>query len=346
MTLATVLALVMLAALTLYALFGGADYGGGVWDLLATGPRAKAQRELIAHAIGPVWEANHVWLILVVVILFTAFPGAFSVVMTRLHLPISLMLVGIVLRGSAFTFRTYDTSPGSERRWNHRFSIPSAITPILLGSIIGAIATGRLESPGGAAVWLTPFPLAVGCFTLSLFAYLASVYLTLETGNRELADDFRIRAIASSIASGLLAYLVYWLARGEAPLIERGLHASRWGFPARVTTAAMALVVLAALVSRRYAIARAGAMLQVALVLVGCGAALHPYLVPPDLTIEGSAAPPITLKLMLVALVAGGFVLFPSLLTLYRIFKSGPSLPPKAPEAGSQLERRRPGGSR
>src|SRR5947208_13796055 len=122
MSLAVALAAVILAALTLYALFGGADYGGGVWDLLARGPRAKAQRDLIAHAIGPVWEANHVWLILVIVVLFTAFPGAFFVVMTRLHLPITLMLIGIVLRGSAFTFRNYDTSPGADRRWNHRFS--------------------------------------------------------------------------------------------------------------------------------------------------------------------------------------------------------------------------------
>src|ERR1700722_8524435 len=135
MNLANAVALVMLASLTLYALFGGADYGGGVWDLLVSGPRRKAQRELIAHAIGPVWEANHVWLILVVVVLFTAFPEAFFVVMTRLHLPLSLMLVGIVLRGSAFTFRNYDLSQGADRRWNHRFSIPSAITPILLGTI-------------------------------------------------------------------------------------------------------------------------------------------------------------------------------------------------------------------
>ena len=166
MTLGSTVALVMLAALTLYALFGGADYGGGVWDLFASGPRRQAQRDLISRAIGPVWEANHVWLILVVVVLFTAFPDAFYVVMTRLHLPISLMLVGIVLRGSAFTFRTYDLSPGADHRWNHRFSIPSAITPILLGSIIGSIATGKLEAPGGPSLWFSPFPMAVGGLTL------------------------------------------------------------------------------------------------------------------------------------------------------------------------------------
>ena len=322
MSLPMILAVIMLAALTLYALFAGADYGGGVWDLFASGPRAKAQRDLIARAIGPVWEANHVWLILILVVLFTAFPGAFFALMTRLHLPISLMLIGIVLRGSAFTFRHYDTSPGAERRWNHRFSIPSVVTPVLLGSIVGAIATGRLESPGGANVWLSPFPIAVGFFTLTLFSYLAAVYLTLETDDRRLADDFRSRAIVSSIVAGTLAVLVNWLARAEAPMIGHGLNATRWGLPVRVAAAAIGLVVLASLVTRRYAIARAGAMLQVVCVLAGCGLALDPYLVPPDRTIEGSAAPLVTLKLMLGALVAGAFVLFPSIYYLFRVFKT------------------------
>jgi cytochrome d ubiquinol oxidase subunit II len=324
MTLASMIALIMLAALTLYALFGGADYGGGVWDLLATGPRAKAQRELIAQAIAPVWEANHVWLILVVVILFTAFPGAFYVLMTRLHLPISLMLLGIVLRGSAFTFRAYDLFPGADQRWNHRFSIPSAITPILLGSIIGSVATGRLESAPDTTLWLKPFPLAVGFFTLALFAYLAAVYLTLETADANLADDFRKRAMISSIASGALALLVYELAKSEAPLILRGLEESRWGWPVRVATAVLSLIVLACLAFRRYALARAGAMLQVVVVLAGCGLALNPYLVPPDHTIANSAAPIVTLRLLLAALSVGMLVLIPAIFILYRIFKTGP----------------------
>ena len=146
---AEAVAVVMLLALVIYALFGGADYGAGVWDLLARGPRATAQRELIAHAIGPVWEANHVWLIIVIVLLFTGFPSAFSAIMTTLHVPLSLMLIGIVLRGSAFTFRSYDNSEVGKRRWNRLFSIPSVVTPILLGAVIGAIATGQ---PG--ALWI------------------------------------------------------------------------------------------------------------------------------------------------------------------------------------------------
>src|SRR3954453_19851471 len=140
---ATLLAAVMLAALILYALLAGADFGGGVWDLLSIGPRAKAPRALISHALAPVWEANHVWLILVVVVLFTAFPPAFAAVTTGLHLPLSVMLVGIVLRGSAFTFLHYDASERNRRRWGRAFALPSVATPVLLGVVVGALASGR-----------------------------------------------------------------------------------------------------------------------------------------------------------------------------------------------------------
>ncbi|HEX5604741.1 MAG TPA: cytochrome d ubiquinol oxidase subunit II, partial [Pyrinomonadaceae bacterium] len=182
----------MIAALILYALLGGADYGGGVWDLFAFGPRARAQRALIAEAISPVWEANHVWLILVIVILFTAFPPAFAAIATALHIPITLLLIGIVLRGTAFTFRTYDVQRDDvQRRWSLVFSIASIITPILLGTILGAIASGAIRVENGSVTsgffnsWLAPFPLSVGFFALALFAFLAAVYLTVEAEQRE-----------------------------------------------------------------------------------------------------------------------------------------------------------------
>jgi len=223
-------ALAMLVALTAYALLGGADFGAGFWDLTARGPRAAAHRELIAHAIGPVWEANHVWLIIVVVLLFTGFPGAFSAIMTVLHVPLTLMLIGIVLRGSAFTFRSYDTTELGKHRWNRAFSIPSVTTPILLGAIIGAIASGRVGShPRGAlplfSSWVAPFPLVVGLFTLALFAYLAAVYLTLEATDDGLREDFRRRALGAALVVTALAYAVYLLARRDAPLVFRGLDA-------------------------------------------------------------------------------------------------------------------------
>src|SRR5678809_1129908 len=202
----------MVASLVLYALLGGADYGGGVWDLFAFGPRARAQRKLIAAAISPVWEANHVWLILVIVILFTAFPPPFAAIATALHIPITLLLIGIVLRGTAFTFRTYDVQRDDvQRRWSLIFSIASIITPILLGTILGAIASGSIRVENGALTtgffnsWLAPFPFAVGFFALALFAFLAAVYLTVEAGDEALREDFRLRALVSAVAVGVMA---------------------------------------------------------------------------------------------------------------------------------------------
>jgi cytochrome d ubiquinol oxidase subunit II len=215
-----IIAGVMVASLVLYALLGGADYGGGVWDLFAFGPRARAQRTLIAEAISPVWEANHVWLILVVVILFTAFPPAFAAIATALHIPITLVLIGIVLRGTAFTFRTYDVQRDDvQRRWSLLFSIASIITPILLGTTLGAIASGTIRFENGVVVngffrsWLAPFPFAVGFFALALFDFLAAVYLTVEARERELQEDFRMRALVSGVAVGLLAFTVFFLAK-------------------------------------------------------------------------------------------------------------------------------------
>ena len=319
-------AVVMMIALTAYALLGGADFGAGLWDFLARGPRAAGQRETIAHAIGPVWEANHVWLILVVVLLFTGFPAAFALIMTDLHVPLSLMLIGIVLRGSAFTFRGYDNAEIGERRWNRAFSIPSILTPVLLGMIVGAIASGALPARIDRVsqlftTWLAPFPIVVGLFTLALFALLAATYLTLETDDPALREDFRLRALCAAVAVGVLAYAAYLLARRDAPLVFHGLDRSAWGFPVRLATGSWAVLALAALWRRHYHTARFAAMLQVALILWGCALAQRPYLVPPDLTVAQAAAPPLTLKLVLGALAVGSVVLLPSIAYMFKVFK-------------------------
>ena len=319
-------AMAMLAALTAYTLSGGADFGAGVWNLLANGPRAEAQREVISHAIGPIWEANHVWLIIVVVLLFTGFPPVFVAIMTALHVPLSLMLVGIVFRGSAFIFRTYDNSDRGKRWWNRVFSATSVATPILLGMMIGAIATGRVESRPDRvgnlySAWIGPFPIVVGLFALSIFSFLAAVYLTLETHDRDLVEDFRIRALIAAVAVGILAYVVYLLARREAPLVFEGLDASPWGLPVRIATGACAILTLATLWFRHYFLARIAAAAQVTLILWGCALAQNPYLVPPYLTVQNSAAPRVIHKLLLWALAAGSLFLFPSIYYLYHIFK-------------------------
>src|SRR5260370_18258714 len=225
----------MITALIIYALLGGADYGGGVWDLFAFGKRAPAQRALIAQAIGPVWEANHVWLILVIVILFTASPPAFAAISTALHIPLTLLLVGIVLRGTTFTFRANDVKRDDvQRRWSLVFSIASIITPLLLGIVLGAIASGTIRVENGVVVsgflksWLAPFPFAVGFFALSLFAFLAAVYLTVEASYYELQEDFRLRALIAGFAVGILALIVFLLAGTGAPTVRAGISRSWW----------------------------------------------------------------------------------------------------------------------
>ena len=328
MSLETIVAGVMIASLVLYALLGGADYGGGVWDLFAFGKRARQQRALIAEAISPVWEANHVWLILVIVILFTAFPDAFAVIATALHIPLTLLLIGIVLRGTAFTFRTYDVQRDDvQRRWSLVFSIASIITPVLLGITLGAIASGRIRVENGFVTtgffdsWLAPFPFSVGFFALALFAFLAAVYLTLETRDRQLQEDFRKRALVAGVAVGILALTVFLLAETGAPTVRAGISRTWWALALHVFTAIFATGAFYALWTRQYRLARLCAAVQVTLILLGWAFAQFPHLVEPDVTIASAAAPRITLQLLLAALVLGAILLFPSYYYLFRIFK-------------------------
>jgi cytochrome d ubiquinol oxidase subunit II len=309
----------ILVALILYALTGGADYGGGVWDLLANGPRAQAQRDLITHAIGPIWEANHVWLIVVVVILFTAFPPAFAAISISLHIPLALALIGIVWRGSAFVFRAYDLKPSPmERYWDRLFASASVATPLLLGVVAGAIASGGVQPQNGFIhSWFRLFPIAVGLFAVALFAFLAAVYLTLETDDPSLQDDFRRYALMAAVVVGILALTVFVLARQSAPLIAEMVRA----WPIQIATAIAALTAIWALWKRKYLLARMAAAAQVMLIIAGWLVGQFPYLVVPDITIYSAAVAPRTLRLLLIALIAGGFLLFPSFWYLYRIFK-------------------------
>lgn len=320
----------MLVSLTIYALTGGADFGGGVWDLFAAGPRAKAQRQLIAEAIGPIWEANHVWLIVVIVLLFTAFPPAFAAISTALHIPLTIMLVGIVLRGSAFVFRAYDDpSDTAQRRWSLLFASASIVTPIMLGVTLGAIITGNLRADPATgqiltdffSAWLAPFPFALGFFILTLFAFLAAVYLILETADPALQEDFRRRALGAAIAVGVLAWISFLTAGEGATMLWRGLSQQWWSWPFQLTTGAAAVGAIWALWRRRFQLARLLAVAQVTLIITGWGAAQYPYLVIPDLTFANTAAPDSVLLPVLGALIVGTLVLIPSFGYLYFIFK-------------------------
>lgn len=333
MTAADALAGLLVVALNAYVLSGGADFGGGVWDLLASGRRKAAQRDLVARAIGPVWEANHVWLILAVVLLFTCFPAAFARLAVTLNLPLTGVLVGVVLRGSAFAFRGYGGDRDVvQRRWGRVFAVASLVTPILLGVAVGAVASGAVGEGGRGngdgfvanyvAPWLAPFPLAVGLFTLCCFAFLAAVYLTLEAPGGELREDFRRRALIAGVAVGVTAGLALLVARPGAPLMRHGLLGSTWAAPFQVATGLAAVSAFATLWTRRYLLARAAAALQVSLILWGWVASQYPDVIPPDLTIADAAAPPATLHLVLIALGLGAAVLVPSLVYLFRVFKA------------------------
>jgi len=319
---------VMLVSLTFYALLAGADYGGGVWDLLARGPRAKGQRDLVAKSIAPIWEANHVWLILVVVVLFTAFPKAYALISTSLHVALLLLLLGIVLRGSAFIFRTNDTTPGQAKWQSGRvFAVASLCTPILLGVVVGALSSGTIRAPGEHETlayfftWVAPFPFAVGVFALVLFALLAAVYLTLETDDPALQDDFRRRAIACEIVAAVVALTVFLLSGQDAPAILDRLANSWWAWPLQIVTAIAALGTLSALWTRRFPLARLCAAAQVTLILWGWAWAQYPYLVRPEVTIHNAAAPQATMRALLWAVAAGVAVLFPSYWYLFHVFK-------------------------
>jgi cytochrome d ubiquinol oxidase subunit II len=280
--------------------------------------------------MGPVWEANHVWLIFLIVILFTAFPPVYATLSTALFVPFHLVLLGIVLRGAAFVFRAYGnragtTVTGTERAWGVVFGSSSTITPLLLGACLGAVASGDIRVREGLVQsqgipWLTPLSLMMGVLALALCAYLAAVYLTIETRDA-LQRDFRRYALLSGTATVALSVLALPLVRSEAPHLWAGLLQPRTWPILGVGTAA-ALLAGWFLLHSRFRLARVAAVAQVAMLLAGFIAAQYPYLVYPDLSITSAAAPPASLRFFLIAVPLGLVILLPSLYLLFKVFKS------------------------
>lgn len=324
-----VVAAIALGALALYAVTGGADFGAGLWDRLAFGPRKNEQRAVIEHALAPIWETNHVWLIFVVVVLFSAFPQGFAAVGIALNVPLTLALVGIVLRGSAFVFRQYGqgTAAGA-RRWGRIFGAGSMMGPFFLGLSLAAVSGGqiRVAADGSVAApaqaWWGLFPVAVGLFVVALFAFVAAVYLCVEADEAPVRDDFRRRALIAGGLAGLFSLLVWFAAARESSRFATALFGSPWSTSAQLAVACLALAGLAALFLRRFRLARVLVITQVVLVVIGWGLAQHPYVVAPDLTLHNAAAPAATLKVVLGATVLGAALLIPALFWLFRVFKT------------------------
>jgi cytochrome bd ubiquinol oxidase subunit II len=328
-TRADVCAVILWAGATFYALFGGADFGGGFWDLVAGGAeRGERPRALIQRSLTPVWEANHVWLIFILVILWTAFPPAFSAVMTTLYVPIALAAVGIVLRGSGFAFRKSIVGLSGRRAAGATFAISSLLTPFFMGTVVGAIAAGNVPGEGNGAPfssWLQPLPLLTGAMFVASGAYLAAVLLIGDArrgGDEEMQRYFARRALAAAAVAGLAAAFGLIELHAEARYIFDRL--TDQGLPLVILSGLCGIGVLAILLASARRPERPPSRLlrplaggAVIAVIWGWGVAQFPYLIPTSLEITQSAAPPDTLGTVIVVFIAAAILVLPALGLLY-----------------------------
>jgi cytochrome d ubiquinol oxidase subunit II len=316
---------ILLAGLTLYAALGGADFGGGLWDLLAGGDqRGRAPRQLIDDTITPVWEANHVWLIFILVIFWTAFPPAFAAVMTAAALPLWLAAFGIVLRGAGFAFRKEVEALHWQRLFGATFAFSSLIAPFFMGTVIGAIASGRVPAnPAHAdlATWTGPTSLLIGALFVAVCAYLAAVFLTREASRR--SDDrlrryFALRAAVAGAVSGALSLATLVEIHSSNPALFHGL--THRGLALVIVSAACGLAVLASLATGRSQALRPLSVLGVTAVVWGWGVAQYPALLPgTGLTLSSGAAPHSILVTVVVVFVVAALLVGPSFLLLFSL---------------------------
>jgi cytochrome d ubiquinol oxidase subunit II len=337
MTLASLVAAFLWLGLVAYAVLAGADFGGGVWDAFSRGRLGQAQREAITEAMGPVWEANHVWLIFVIVGTFTCFPLVFASAGVALYLPLTGALIGIVLRGAAFAFRGHQTESFARTTpWGAIFGAASIVTPAFFGASAAALASGAIRIrqeevvSGPFAGWTSPFAILLAVFAVSLCAYLAATFLMMETREiPELRAAFRRRALIAGVVAGGLALMGLAVARLAVPTLWEGL--SQRATPVLALALGNGLLALWAVLRDRPAVARILVAVQIALVMLCWSAAQWPFLIVPDLTLENTAAPDSTLAAFLVASLVGTALLLPSLYFLFRVFK-GRILAPAADE--------------
>ncbi len=323
MSTAELVAAILWLGVTVYAVLGGADFGAGLWDLLAgDAEQGEAPRGLIDASIGPVWEANHTWLIFDIVVLWSAFPLAFASLMSTLFIPITLAAFGIVLRGAGFAFRAYTRRLAGRRAFGATFALSSVITPFFLGTALGAIASGRVPAGNAAGdpwtSWLNPTSILVGVLAVAAGAYVAAVFLVASARRRDdhaLEAYFRRRAIAIGIIAGGLSILGLVVLRLDAPDLYAGLTGRALPLVAiSVVLGSTGLIALARNVNRGVRAIAAGA---VAAIVWGWGVAQLPAILPGSLTIDAAAAPAGTLDALLVIAIAAALTIGPSLAVLF-----------------------------
>ncbi|MHB8598419.1 MAG: cytochrome d ubiquinol oxidase subunit II [Ktedonobacteraceae bacterium] len=322
-------------SIIVYAALGGADFGGGIWYLFTFGKRKDDQKSLIGGAIGPVWEANNVWIIFLIVGLYTTFPTVSAVLATSLFIPFTLVLIGIVLRGAAFAFESHISEALAARViWGQLFSTASIIAPFFFGTSAAAVASGQIHVVHGNipvalfSVWLTPFAIVVGLLALAICSSLAAVYLTVEAQRRqdeELERSFRTRAFIALGAIAIVGAVAFILAPSEANILWNGLvHQAFW---AVIVTVLIGVATAGALFFKRYKIARILIILEIGAILGTWGLAQNPYLIPPDITLTNAASPPLTMQEFLISAAVGMSILIPSMWFLFHVFKGANTQP-------------------
>ena len=325
MSTADAVAGVLWVCATLYAVFGGADFGAGFWALFAgTGERGERALSLVDWAIGPVWEANHVWLIFLLVVLWTAFSVAFSSIMSTLFIPLSLAALGIVLRGSGFAFHKMARRLRNRRLAQRTFALSSLVTPFFMGTVVGAIASGRVPvgNAAGDAVtsWLNAPALVTGALFVATGAYLSAVFLVSDArryGDPDLERYFSVRALGAALVAGALAIAGLFVYRADARFIYDGLIDE--GLPLVIASAVCGLGVLALLWRGARRGTRPLAVAAVAAVIWGWAVAQYPYLLPQTLKIEDAAAASGTLTAVLVVSGIAVVVVVPALGFLFAL---------------------------
>ena len=324
MSLAVAVAAALFVGVIAYALFGGADFGSGFYDLTAGGSSRGAElRTLVDHSIGPVWEANHVWLIYVLVMWWTAFPGAFAAAMSTLILPMLLALLGIVLRGASFAFRKYAATLGQARLFGATFAASSVLTPFFLGAVAGGIASGRVPSTGVGdrwESWLNPTSFFGGLIAVGTCAFLAGTFLCADAQRGDhphLAEQLRLRALVVGIVTGIVVLVALVPLQNDATTLADGLEGR--AAPLIVVSALAGAATLGLLWVRRYGLARLTALSAVAAVVSGWGTAQYPWLLVDEVTIDDAAGAPATLQALLVTVALAGVLVLPALAYLYRM---------------------------
>jgi cytochrome d ubiquinol oxidase subunit II len=328
----TLIIIILCASFLLYALLGGADFGAGIIETFV----GKKGEETVSRAMAPVWEANHVWLILAVVILFTAFPSIYSSLSLVLHIPLMIVLIGIICRGTAFTFRKYDVMQGNAHKYySVLFKLSSFITPLFLGIILGAMILGRITFSDRAGFaekfispWFNTFCIAMGIFSASLFSYIAAIFLVGEAQNETEKKKYSLLSKQSMVITVLMGIAIFILAETENLHLAGAMLQSEAGM-IMVLFATLACSVIWKLLNRKTdntRFLRIAVAIQVSAIIIGWFCIQFPIIIRVSsgehLTLSNTHSPSATLKYLLIALIAGLLLIIPAFIYLFKVFKA------------------------